>query len=121
MSPERALDFAQHHIETWNRHDLEAIVALYAPDVVLSSPLAGQLVGGPVVRGRAELRRYFELGLAKYPDLRFELLDVLLGVETLTLFFLGAGGAPVADVLRLNGKGEIVQVVAHQSCTRRRR
>lgn len=113
MTEDQALAFAKKHVETWNSHDLDAIASLYAVDVELVSPVALALRGDPVVRGRAALRAYAALGLEKYPELEFELVDVFLCVSSVTLLFWGAGRRLVAEVLVLNERLEIERVLAH--------
>jgi hypothetical protein len=60
----------------WNdalsRKDVEALLALYAPDAVLESPLVPYLLGTEtgVVRGHGELRRLVEKVVALQPPVR---------------------------------------------------
>jgi hypothetical protein len=58
--------------EALGRRDVDAALKLYAPDVVLESPLVRHLLGGDegVVRGRAKLREFVELVFASQPALR---------------------------------------------------
>ena len=113
MTAEEALAFAQKHIDTWNTHDLDAIMALYSQSVELVSPLAATLAGSPTVRGQADLRDYFERGLGKYPELHFELVDTFLCHSSITLLFRGAGRKLVAEVLFLDSESKIERVLAH--------
>jgi ketosteroid isomerase-like protein len=116
-TPEEAVTFAQHHLEVWNKHDLDEILDLYSPDVELTSPLAEQVVGSAVVRGRDGLRHYFGTALQANPSLHFELVDVLRGLDTLTIYMRSIGGRLVADVLFVNSDGLIEKVLAHYSCS----
>jgi steroid delta-isomerase-like uncharacterized protein len=50
----------------WNRHDLEAIVALHAPDMVFENHTAGERAEGP--RVREHIAGIFEA----WPDLAFK-------------------------------------------------
>jgi ketosteroid isomerase-like protein len=113
IEPARAEDFARKHVSVWNRHDLDEIVELYTEDVELVSPLAGAVAGGTTVRGRDALRAYFEAALKKYPELEFRLIDVLACVDTVTLYYYGAGERVVAEVLTLTPDHRISQVLAH--------
>jgi ketosteroid isomerase-like protein len=60
----------------WDRacsgDDLDAMIALYAPDAVLESPLIPHLLGTPVgiCRGRAEIRALLETAAARKPSKR---------------------------------------------------
>jgi uncharacterized protein (TIGR02246 family) len=62
-------------MQTWERalanHDAEALLACYAPDATLESPVAAYILGGPgICRGRAELRRLLSQVVARTPDER---------------------------------------------------
>jgi steroid delta-isomerase-like uncharacterized protein len=50
----------------WNAQDLDAIVAMHAPDMVFANHTAGESASGPEVRGH--IASIFET----WPDLRFE-------------------------------------------------
>jgi ketosteroid isomerase-like protein len=113
MTAEQALAFARKHVDTWNTHDLDAIMALYSQSVELVSPLAGAITGATTVRGQARVRDYFERGLQKYPELHFELVDTFLCRSSVTLLFHGAGRKLVAEVLFIDSESKIERVFAH--------
>jgi steroid delta-isomerase-like uncharacterized protein len=52
--------------EAWNDHDVDAIVAMHAPDMVFANHTAGESADGEEVR--AHIASIFET----WPDLRFE-------------------------------------------------
>jgi ketosteroid isomerase-like protein len=56
----------------WSDDDLDAMIALYAPDAVLESPLIPHLLGTTVgvCHGRAEIRRLLEIAAARKPSKR---------------------------------------------------
>jgi ketosteroid isomerase-like protein len=114
-SADDAVAFAEHHIAVWNKHQLDDIVKLYADDAELFSPLAATVTGSEVVRGATALREYFARALTAYPDLTFEALDVLRGVDSVTIYMRGAGGKLVAEVLFINADRRVQRVVAHYS------
>ncbi|MEN9578502.1 MAG: hypothetical protein RJA70_1511 [Pseudomonadota bacterium] len=116
MTEAEALQFAQKHIETWNSHDLDAIIQLYSESVELISPLAAALRGSPVVKGHDALREYFGLGLQKYPNLCFELVNTFLCDSSVTLLFKGAGKRLVAEVLFIDAAHKVERVYAHYLC-----
>ncbi|KPM55330.1 hypothetical protein ACG83_07955 [Frankia sp. R43] len=111
-----AVEFAEHHIAVWNTHDVDRILALYSADVEFVSPLAEKLVGSNLVRGRGEARTYFETALAANPGLRFEIVDVMRGLDSILIYMRGVGGRLVADVLFVDADGLITKVVAHYTC-----
>lgn len=52
-------------------HDVEALLACYAPDATLESPVAAHFLGGRgVCRGHGELRSFLTEVLARTPDER---------------------------------------------------
>ena len=52
--------------EAWNAQDLDAIVAMHAPDMVFANHTAGETGGGEEVRGH--IAKIFE----SWPDMKFE-------------------------------------------------
>jgi steroid delta-isomerase-like uncharacterized protein len=55
------------YAEAWNRHDVDAILALHTDDAVFENHTSGGLAVG-----KAELRRLLQGVFATFPDLRFE-------------------------------------------------
>jgi ketosteroid isomerase-like protein len=52
-------------------HDLDGLLACYAPDATLESPVVAHLMGGRgVVHGHAELRPFLAKVVARTPDVR---------------------------------------------------
>ncbi|HZQ30273.1 MAG TPA: nuclear transport factor 2 family protein [Mycobacterium sp.] len=51
-------------------HDVEALLACYAPDAVLESPVAAHISGRGVCRGHDELRPFLTEVVARTPDER---------------------------------------------------
>ncbi len=84
-----AKHFADRWIAAWNSHDLDAIMSHYAEDVVLISPTAARLLEDPsgTVKGDTALRSYFKRGLEAYPNLHFELLDVMFGLSSIVVCY----------------------------------
>ncbi|AKD53851.1 nuclear transport factor 2 family protein [Spirosoma radiotolerans] len=92
MTKEFATAFAQRWVESWNAHDLEKTLSFYSEDFIIETPMALLLYpqsGGTVV-GKSEVSKYWAIGLKKNPHLRFELLDVLVGVNSLGIHLFNA-------------------------------
>jgi len=117
MTEERAAAFGHEWVETWNRHDLDAILAHYDDDVVFRSPFVAKLAGEPsgTLRGKARLRAYFAEALKKFPDLRFTEGRALAGVSSVTLTYRSVNNLFAAEVMTLNEAGRVVGVDAHYS------
>ena len=72
--------FAADWIDAWNAHDLGRILSHYAEDFEMSSPIIIQIAGEPTgtLRGKAVVGAYWKKALDIMPDMRFELLSVLV-------------------------------------------
>ncbi len=102
--PRLAAAFAEEWIDAWNERDLDRILDHYDDDVVFRSPFAthvGDRSG--TVSGKAALRDYFTLALARVPDQTFELERVLVGVGSVAVCYRGVRGVPAVEVMRLCG------------------
>jgi len=109
--------FASKWIAAWNSHDLDRILSHYDENVVLTSPVAAKLLNDPsgTVRGKAALREYFKRGLEAYPDLRFELLDVMFGLSSVVLCYKNQKGTKTAEFMEFGEGGKVIRVVANYS------
>ena len=105
--------FAADWIAAWNRHDLDAILAHYADDVVFTSPFAVRLTGDGTVRGKDALRAYFAAALTKFPDLHFRLRHALPGVNSLVLVYDSVEGLLAAEAFEFDASGKVCRVNCH--------
>lgn len=117
MTKDEVLNLASRWVEAWNVHDLDLIMSHYEEGIELTSPLAAQLLGTPngTVRGRANLRAYFQRGLETYPDLHFQLEDVLCGLNSVVLYYKNQKGTRTAEFMELSVAGKVARVVANYS------
>jgi predicted ester cyclase len=117
VTRDEASKFAEHWVAAWNAHDLELILTHYDDVVELTSPVAAQLLGTPdgKVSGKANLRAYFERGLAAFPELHFHLEDVFWGVSSVVLCYLNQKGTRTAEFMELSATGKVARVVANYS------
>ena len=113
--------FAREWVNAWNVHDLDAIMAHYDADVILISPVAGRILDNPsgTVVGSAALRNYFKRGLELFPDLHFELLDVLWGISSIVVCYKNHSGGKTAELMEFGGNGKVIRVVANHSAAPR--
>jgi hypothetical protein len=104
---EAARGFAQAWVEAWNAHDLDAVLAHFSDDAEFSSPVALQLLPETegVLRGKAAIRAYWEIGLERIPDLHFEVKGVYAGLATVVINYQNHVGALVCEVLHLDATG----------------
>jgi len=98
----------------WNSRNLPGIMALYADGVRFTSPYIrtlGFAEDGTLV-SKADLERYFTLGLSKIPDLHFTPVANCISVDGHTMVYRNQAGAWVTEMHEYNEAGLIVRVVA---------
>jgi hypothetical protein len=108
----QAVAAATEWLDAWNAHDPERVVAHFADDVVVHSPMAGQLRPGSngVLRGKEAVLSYYRDGLAASPDLRFSLVDVCTGVDEFTIVYRNQRDVLVTEELMLRDDGLVREV-----------
>lgn len=109
-----AENFAQEWIDAWNAHDIERVLTHYTDDFEMSSPVIIRVTGDPsgTLHGKAQVRAYWERALGDMPDLRFELVHTLVGVESVVIYYHSAHGA-AAEVFHFNAAGKVDRSSAH--------
>jgi hypothetical protein len=107
-------DFAREWIDSWNSHDLSRILSHYSEDFEMSSPLIIQIAGEPsgTLKGKAAVGAYWKKALQLVPDLRFERLETLVGVNSLTVYYKSARGLS-AEVFHFGPDRKVVRAYAH--------
>jgi ketosteroid isomerase-like protein len=117
MTRDEAWNLANDWVAAWNAHDLDKIMSHYEDGVALTSPVAARLLGiaDGHVNGKANLRAYFERGLAAFPDLTFTIEDVLWGLDSVVLYYTNQRGTRTAEFMELGAEGKVARVVAHYS------
>ncbi len=102
---------AAEWVAAWNSHDLERIFEHYAEDFEMRSPLIAERGFAPngTLRGKAAIRPYWTAGLAATPPIRFELVDVYAGVNTIVIHYRSVGRKLVTEILELDDKGQVVR------------
>lgn len=106
--------FAAEWVAAWNSHDLDRILAHYEDDFEMSSPIIRTLASEPSgkLKGKAAVGAYWAKALHKIPDLRFDLVNVLAGVDSVTVYYRGHRGL-AAEVLHFGPGGKVRAAFAH--------
>lgn len=106
--------FATDWIDAWNQHDLVRVLSHYSDDFEMSSPviikIAGELTG--TLKGKEAVASYWTQALQLLPHLHFELINTLVGVDSIVLYYQGVSG-PAAEVFHFNEVGKVVKASAH--------
>lgn len=117
LEENQARELADHWVGAWNSHDLDRIMAHYADDVVLISPVAARILGDPSgrVSGKPALRAYFERALEAYPNLKLELVDLMWGLQSVVLCYVNQKGSKTGEYMEIEATGKVSKVVANYS------
>lgn len=112
-----AREFAQRWILAWNSHNLDAIMSHYGLGIVLTSPTAAKLLNDAsgTIEGKEALQGYFKKGLEAYPDLAFELLDVMWGLSSIVLYYVNQKGTKTGEFMEFDENRKVIRVVANYS------
>jgi hypothetical protein len=113
MSHQEIGAISQQWIAAWNAHDVEAILALYADEVLymsLKAEKAGYL--GGVVRSKESLRAYYSRWLAQAPGLQFVPINTYAGVNSLVIQYMDESGRPAVQGLEFNACHKVIRAAA---------
>ncbi len=119
IDPRWAIKFAEDWIDSWNSHDLERILSHYTDDFEMKSPLILERVVGSqgCLKGKDKVAAYWRPSLSATPPLRFELIDVLAGIDSMTLYYRSIGRRVVAETPLFNQRGKATVGMAQWSAS----
>jgi SnoaL-like domain len=106
--------FAVDWIASWNSHDLDRILSHYIDDFEMTSPVIIKVAQEPsgTLKGKENIGAYWAKALQLVPDLHFELVTTLIGVNSITLYYQGVRGLS-AEVFYFNQDGKVTKAYAH--------
>jgi hypothetical protein len=83
----------------------------------LPSPLIARLSHDPsgTVQGKAALRAYVKKGFEVFDHIKFTVLDVLRGVDSIAIHYKGITGTHVVEVLFFDNDGVVRESYVHYS------
>lgn len=115
MNSKFANDFAVEWIAAWNAHDLPRVLSHYTESFEMSSPKIVKIAGVPSgwLVGKNAVAAYWATALARTPDLHFELLAVMYGIDSVVLHYRGVGGQLAAEVFFFNSEGLVWRACAN--------
>lgn len=114
MDTTKAEAFARDWLAAWNDRDLERILSHYSEEIIFHSPRISKVMGKDVmsVFGKRALRDYWTKALALAPQLFFELDDILIGSDALTILYTNHREELVAETFILDQDGKVVRSIA---------
>jgi ketosteroid isomerase-like protein len=106
--------FAAEWIAAWNSHNLEAVLSHYTDDFEMTSPVITQITGeaSGKLKGKEAVGAYWATALERLPDLHFDLANILVGVDSITLYYKGHRGFS-AELLFFDETGMVFKAFAH--------
>ena len=115
ISTSFAQEFAQEWVAAWNSHDLDRVMSHYADDFEMTSPFIATLMQEPTgtLKGQEKVRAYWAVALKRLPDLTFDLIDILISVDSITIYYNAVLGKRAAEVLFLDGNLKVKRSIAH--------
>jgi ketosteroid isomerase-like protein len=115
ISMGQAQKFGQEWVNAWNSHDLERILSHYADDFQMTSPFIVTMMNEPTgtITGKENVRAYWANALERIPDLHFDLIEVLVSVDSITIYYHAVLGKRAAEVLFFDENGKVRRGIAH--------
>ncbi len=115
ISEQQARAFAESWYAAWNAHDVDRIMAHYAPAIEHSSPFIKRYNGTDDVslRGAGAVRDYFDRALKRNPTLRFDPLHLTIGLESVILIYRRMTGDLAAELFAFDASGKVARSISH--------
>jgi hypothetical protein len=109
---EKLKQAALEWLDDWNNRNLEKVMTHYADDVKFYSSTVirrwNEVEGK--LEGKVAVERHFRKGLEEMPDIHFEFLSILYGIESIILFYKRETGILAADFVMFNKEGKVKEV-----------
>lgn len=102
--------YAALWFDAWNSRELIRALALWAEDMEFCSPLAFEITGSAVLKGKTAVASYWAAALAQAGELHFEPIEVLwdANLRTVAIVYRRSRMGQVriaAEIIRLNAQG----------------
>jgi ketosteroid isomerase-like protein len=110
-----AREFAETWINAWNSHNIDRIMEHYSEDLEMTTPMMILVMNDQTgtLKGKKNVRAYWEKALEKVPDLRFELIDVFISVGSLVICYKAVFGKRAAEIFFFGKDGKVNRSIAH--------
>ncbi len=108
-------EFANKWIASWNSHSLDSILNHYSDDVEVTSPMIKVALGvdSGTLKGKEKVKGYWKAALEKVPDLKFELIDIAQGINSIALYYKSIMNKMAIEVMFFNNEGLVEKVIVH--------
>ena len=115
LTMEKTADYVKRWVAAFESKDLDRVLAFYTNDVIFHSPLIARLSHDPsgTVQGNAALRAYVMKGFEVFDHIKFTVLEVLRGVDSIAIHYKGITGTHVVEVLFFDKDGLVRESYVH--------
>lgn len=102
-------EYVRDWINTWNSHDLDRIMFLYAKNYNMTSPRLMTVAGFQkgTLKGKDEAEIYWRKLLNHNPNLHFKLVDAFVGVSDYVIEYMDNDGNHFSEIFGFNQAGKI--------------
>ena len=114
MTLEQAQAFAAEWVAAWNAHDVDAVLAHYADDFTMTTPMIQKLLGisSGTLQGKKAVGDYWRAALRKIPDLQFSIIETTCGVDTVSIYYHAVLGRRAVETFFFNAEGKVCKALA---------
>jgi ketosteroid isomerase-like protein len=118
MNAEEAKRFAEHWVESWNSHDLDAILAHYTDDFEMTTPMIQRILAieSGTLKGKKAVGDYWQAALAKIADLNFSIIEIACGVDSISIYYNAVMGRRAIETFFFNEGGKVYKASAAYTC-----
>ncbi|MVN20751.1 YybH family protein [Mucilaginibacter arboris] len=116
ITKEFAEAFTAEWINAWNAHDIDRVLLKYRDDFWIETPRALEVVptSGGKVFGKEAIRDYWRTSMKRRPDLHFKLLDLLVGIDSLSIYYLNtATNKRAVEMLCFDSNQKVTKVIVN--------
>jgi ketosteroid isomerase-like protein len=118
ITTEFANEFSENWTKDWNSHNLEKILSHYSDDFTIESPLALKRLPetNGIVIGKENVRKYWAIGLESNPNLHFKIIDLLIGVNSITIYYSNiTTGKRSTELMIFNSNKKVIKAIVNYS------
>ena len=114
MNIVEARQFAEEWVDAWNNHNIDAVLTHYTDDFEMTTPMIQRVLGieSGTLKGKTTVSDYWRSALTKIPDLKFTIIDVTCGMDTVSIYYNAVMEKKAIETFFFNEKGKVFRALA---------
>jgi hypothetical protein len=114
MNLDEAKYFAEHWVAAWNKHDIDAVLTHYTDDFCMTTPMIQRVLNieSGSLKGKKAVGDYWKAALQKVPDLRFSIIEVTCGIDSVSIYYNAIMGKKAIETFFFDKKGKVYKALA---------